>query len=644
MTLFKQILIIISIFVTLLLASIMIRNFNSSNEFIQEQLYSSANDTATSLGLSISSANESASIEVMINAIFDSGYYESINYTDTNGTIVYERHQDITVKDIPAWFVQYVNLKSAEASSAMTKNWMPYGEVHVRSNNGHAYYQLWQTLIGIFQTFIFLTFIALGSIFVLLKIVLRPLKTVRKQAEFVMENHFFIADKIPYTTEFRDVVLGMNTLVGKIKELFENEAKIARLNHELLYKDTLTGLKNREFFNLKLKNYLEADERFSYGFLMLINFDKLKEVANTFGHEASNNLLQSISSVILETTSENPYHIGCRIRDNEFAIILPSLTEEEALNYAQKICLLFKNHSDTIFLKASDCHLNIALTPYYPHENIKELLSRSDHTLMVSLSKQNSNIEIYHNEDKKYHLIMGHNEWAKEIKAAINEHRFIYALQPVLNSNTQILHHELLLRLNRHDKIVNANYFMPVILHFRWMEKIDKYVISNLASCKEKGPVSINISLSFIQKNTNLKWLKEQLRILSAQGRNHICFEISNNSVMQDTGSCIEFANMLRTFGLHLGIDHFMIKSENLNYLQDIRPKYLKLNAHYLISFLKGSSKELPNRSLLNIANMLNIKVIAIGVDSEEIKEHLQNLGIRYFQGSHIAKTQIQKL
>ncbi len=66
----------------IVLSSIMVHNFNSTNKFIQEQLHSSANDTATSLGLSISSANESASIEVMINAIFDSGYYELISYTN----------------------------------------------------------------------------------------------------------------------------------------------------------------------------------------------------------------------------------------------------------------------------------------------------------------------------------------------------------------------------------------------------------------------------------------------------------------------------------------------------------------------------------------------------------------------------------
>ncbi|MEA2111935.1 MAG: LapD/MoxY N-terminal periplasmic domain-containing protein, partial [Campylobacterota bacterium] len=407
MTLFKQILIIISIFVVLLLSSVMVHNFNTANEFIQEQLYSSANDTATSLGLSITNVEDHASVEVMINAIFDSGYYELISFTDNAGNIVYKREQTVTVKDLPKWFLTYVDLKSPEATSKMTKNWMPYGEIHVRSNSGHAYYQLWQTLIGIVQTFIILTLIALFSIFTLLKIVLNSLKTVQKQAALVMNNDFFISKDIPFTTEFRDVVSGMNGLVTKIQDIFAQEAKTARINHELLYKDRESGLKNREFFNLKLKNYLESDNRFSYGFLMLINLDHLKSVANSFGHEALTSLLHTVSHVISEITAGNPYHIGCRIRENEFSIILPSLTEEEALTYAKNICLSFKNSADSIFLKGSDCHFNIALTPYYPHEKIKELLSLADYTLMTSLAKQKSNIEIYHKSSTKHNLIMG---------------------------------------------------------------------------------------------------------------------------------------------------------------------------------------------------------------------------------------------
>ncbi len=83
MTFFKQITIIFSMFIILIIGSIMYLNFNSANQFIQNQLYTTSENTLTSLGLSLSmnipNQNENLStMETMINAIFDRGYYESI--------------------------------------------------------------------------------------------------------------------------------------------------------------------------------------------------------------------------------------------------------------------------------------------------------------------------------------------------------------------------------------------------------------------------------------------------------------------------------------------------------------------------------------------------------------------------------------
>ncbi|MEA2111751.1 MAG: EAL domain-containing protein, partial [Campylobacterota bacterium] len=222
--------------------------------------------------------------------------------------------------------------------------------------------------------------------------------------------------------------------------------------------------------------------------------------------------------------------------------------------------------------------------------------------------------------------------------------RFICALQPAMSDDRNILHYELLLRLNHLGTIIDANYFMPVILHFKWMDKIDKYVISHLIACGQEVPIAVNLSLSFIQQNANLKWLKEQLRDFKQNKSAPICFEISNNSIIQDTDSCIELSNMLQAFGYNIGVDHFMVSSHNLSYLQTIKPKYIKIDAQYLISLLKGSSEELPNRSLITLTELLNIMIIAIGVDSKELLDELKTLHINYFQGNYIAKSKLHQV
>ena len=81
MTLFKQIIIVLSIFQTLIFGAVMWFNFSSSSEYVKEQAYTDALHTATSLGLSISciaSMDDVSMAETMINSVFDSGYYEKI--------------------------------------------------------------------------------------------------------------------------------------------------------------------------------------------------------------------------------------------------------------------------------------------------------------------------------------------------------------------------------------------------------------------------------------------------------------------------------------------------------------------------------------------------------------------------------------
>ncbi|MEA3374313.1 MAG: LapD/MoxY N-terminal periplasmic domain-containing protein, partial [Campylobacterota bacterium] len=199
MTLFQQIALVISFFIIVLILSVMVQNFNTANEFVQEQLYSTANDTATSLGLSLSTVDQDdiASIESMISAIYDSGYYALIRFTDMQGNPLFSRSQQIIVKDLPQWFIDYVELETAEATITVTRGWKHIGLLSVKSHSGHAYYQLWQTLQQVMLSFLVLTLLVLAGIYLLLKIVLRPLKKVQIQAEAVIKNNFVTYEEIP---------------------------------------------------------------------------------------------------------------------------------------------------------------------------------------------------------------------------------------------------------------------------------------------------------------------------------------------------------------------------------------------------------------------------------------------------------------
>ena len=118
-------------------------------------------------------------------------------------------------------------------------------------------------------------------------------------------------------------------------------------------------------------------------------------------------------------------------------------------------------------------------------------------------------------------------------------------------------------------------------------------------------------------------------------------FEVSNQTLLSALNEGLEFANALRESGHNFGIDRFSIEDEsNLNYLQMLKPAYIKINSNYLHDMLQNEQGQV-NNALQILIESLDIKIIAANLESKEIKESLENIGIKYFQGSLLSKPQL---
>ena len=104
MTLYRQLVIFTLVLFFILFTGTWLAKLESTRSFLIDQLESHSQDTATSLGLSISQhniENDMPAIEGMINAVFDRGYYRIVRYTDTNGNILIDRVLNISIENVP---------------------------------------------------------------------------------------------------------------------------------------------------------------------------------------------------------------------------------------------------------------------------------------------------------------------------------------------------------------------------------------------------------------------------------------------------------------------------------------------------------------------------------------------------------------
>ena len=216
--------------------------------YLDTQLSRSALDTANSLGLSISpyvSGDEQIMADTMISAIFDSGYYLSITYTDTKQQLLFERNNPVMVQGVPDWFIQLFSLHPPVMSSEVNDGWRIAGVLKVQSHPGFAYTSLWDHTKAVFWTSLLICLLALIAVHWLLQVVLKPLKDIEKQAGLLAEKRFELLNYLPLTKELRTVVYALNHMVGNVKRSFTELTNRAEQLNQQAYIDSLTALPNR---------------------------------------------------------------------------------------------------------------------------------------------------------------------------------------------------------------------------------------------------------------------------------------------------------------------------------------------------------------------------------------------------------------
>ena len=653
MSLFKQMAIMLSVFLGVILVSVMILNFKSATEFVQNQLYTDAKNTAHSLGLSLSKVadpSDRATMETMINAIYDSGYYERIALKDIDGKAIYVRENVVQVRDVPQWFIDSVTIHNVTVKSDIMIGWNRFGTLEVSGHTGHAYRQLYLTLIDLVQTFVLIGVLVFGVLYLLLSLSLKALERIKKQATAIIDNEFIIEKRIPFTTEFRSVTQAMNAMVSKVKDIFDRENETLRRYQELLYKDTETHLYNRRYLTAKLPDYLHGDTPLSSGAYAMLSFEELERFKREMGYETYNRFMREFTEEMEGAFAGLRNVLIARLNESDFIVIAPSVGMVEIQERVEKELERMKNHVEMLDAHvASYLNIGSGVGNYNVKDTLKSLFSRADHT--VTLAKSRGKFATVVDEITDDSLVLGHEEWRNELLKSIEESRLVLAFQSAvvyMAEGMKVLHEEVLLRLlDREGTIHSAGYFIPVATSLGLVDTLDRYMIGKvLEHLKEKYTsigMAINLSCDFVTKQTNREWLRGELEDFRRQNGMQLWFEVSNAVAINEPEAVQILSSMLKQQGHRFGIDHFVLPESGAEYLQTIRPDYVKSNGTYLQDMLYDKDTGHVRESLNNLAKSIGVDIIAINVEEARQMEDLKALGITRFQGSYIAPVALLK-
>lgn len=616
---------ILTTLLIILLGATFIAVFNNEKQDIQTELYNNSKNVAQSLSLSLTNAKgDKVLMETMINAVFDGGHFNKIILTNNNNHIIYKRIKEIHEYNVPKWFKTLIKITAPTANADVSDGWRPVGILYVQNDVEYAYDKLFKIFIQLLIIYISVTIISVIILKIILDQILKPLEEIKNQAQAIINKEFKIIKKLPFITELKEVTLALNKMVEKIKIMFENANKEIIKLKQKEYIDPLTGLKNRKYYIERLNSIINNEENILEGMNIFISLKNLEEANKKLGRLQTDNLIKELTQNIQTflKTLNNQNIIFARLNGSEFVIFIPIVNSKEKENFLH---ILKEKIQKTIRKYTTIIEPIIGAITVNSSMSLEEILSNTDKAVAMAELNQEKISIIKSKPNNTY----SKKEWKKILDDAINNNLIDFLEYNAINMQNKQIHHKTLsICLKKENKILKYSEFIPAAIHLDMIDEIYKKALEKLIKSNftfEK--YSFKLSLEFLSKTTNFLFLKKLLKNKKTNFK--LILEIPEKFIIEDFNSTTELIKIFNENLINFGIYNFIAESNNLNYISELHPDFIKSDKNFYIS----QSDEILTH-LKNIAITTETDLIATGVNEEKYLNILEKKGIFIIQGS----------
>lgn len=432
------------------------------------------------------------------------------------------------------------------------------------------------------------------------------------------------------------VRLSLQTL-HTIKEIADNE------RYRALH-DELTDLPNRTLLYERIEQAILRAERDGMPIaILLMDLNRFKEINDTLGHFYGDYLLQMIAPRLWLNIRKSD--TVARFGGDEFAVVLPGVDLEQAVNISEKIALSMEEPFQVEgSLLSIDVSIGIAL---YPQDGADSdtLLQRADVALYAAKKSPNTCYAVYdaeHDGHSMERLML-----TVELREAIKKKQLILHYQPKYSlAEKKVCGVEALVRWPRADKdeLMPPGMFIPVaektgLIRTMTYLIFDK-VFAQIAEWTGQGvplPVSVNLSTKMLHDYELPGKVEELIRKWNIDPGT-ITLEITESSMMVDPEIAFRIINSLLQLGLKFSIDDFGSGYSSLALLNRLPGCELKIDKSFVIDMISSMSDFMIVQTSLNLAKNMELKTVAEGVETRETLEKLIDMKCEMVQGYYLSR------
>ena len=413
--------------------------------------------------------------------------------------------------------------------------------------------------------------------------------------------------------------------------------------------DALTNLPNRRMFYARLDQELSKSKRTKLKFgLLFLDLDRFKEVNDTLGHDQGDVLLQLAAQRLLDCTYEQD--VVARLGGDEFVILVSDIENIHLKNLeviAQKVLSTlaepFLLNHEKAFVSAS---IGIAI---YPDDssNTDDLIKCVDQAMYESKHRGGNCFTYF--TTKMQEKAVNRLHLSNDLRGALSKDELFIEYQPIIELKTsKIYKAEALLRwLHPERGLISPAEFIPIAEDTRLINEIGHWVlIESIKQCmdwrkKIDSSFQITVNKSPVQfLNTEEKysnWVKTLLK--EENSVNAIVIEITESLLLDASGHMVDKLKRYRQNGIQFALDDFGTGYSSLSYLRKFEIDYLKIDRSFVANIHHNVEDKVLCTAIITMAHSLGIKVIAEGIETQEQRDILLQLGCDFGQGFYFSKS-----
>jgi diguanylate cyclase (GGDEF)-like protein len=422
--------------------------------------------------------------------------------------------------------------------------------------------------------------------------------------------------------------------VATVEDITERKRSDERISH-LAHYDALTDLPNRVLFQEQLEGALARIKHGGQLALLCIDIDEFKNVNDTLGHRIGDELLKSVAASLRRCLDET--YIIVRLGGDEFAVIQTATKGSEDI--PALVTRIYQSirgpHECLGHLVTTDASIGIAVASQ-ANMKLEQLLKNADLAMYSAKAAGRGTYRFFQPEmDLR---MKARHALEVDLRQAIIEGGFEVYYQPIVDlQSNRISGCEALLRWHHPQRgMISPADFIPVAEETGLINQLGEWVLATACMEAVTWPdnIKLAVNVSPVQFRSDMLGLKI-VGALAASGlsANRLELEITETVLIRDDDAALTILHELRALGVRIALDDFGTGYSSLSYLQRFPFDKIKIDRCFIKDIAEPSGERCIVEAVVNIATTRHITTTAEGVETEQQREILRDLGCTEMQG-----------